>query len=289
MHNFQDRLAIVTGAGAGMGRELAVQLTRAGAHLALCDVHPDALEETASLCDPDRRVSTHLADVSDEAALERFRDEAMAHHRMNHAHLLFNNAGIGGGGSFVTSSREAWERTFDICWRGVYLGCRVFLPLLIAADEGHVINTSSINGFWGSLGPRVPHTSYAAAKFAVKGFTEALISDLRLNAPHVGVSVVMPGHIGTEIARNSVLLHGAEVNASVSERANQFRNLAPTSAAEAATIILDGVRAGRWRILVGEDAHTLDELVRADPELAYESEFITRMHEAGVFRGVVAE
>ena len=289
MQNFRDRLAIVTGAGAGMGRELAVQLSGAGAHLALCDVHPEALEETASLCAPDRRVSTHLADVSDEVALLRFRDEAMAHHRLDHAHLLFNNAGIGGGGSFVTSPREAWERTFDICWRGVYLGCRVFLPLLMAADEGHVVNTSSINGFWGSLGPRTPHTSYVAAKFAVKGFTEALISDLRLNAPHVGVSVVMPGHIGTEIARNSVLLHGAEVDAGVSERANKFRNLAPTTAAEAATIILDGVRAGRWRILVGEDAHTLDELVRADPELVYEPEFITRMHEAGVFRGVVAE
>ena len=286
---FQDRLAIITGAGAGMGRELAIQLSEAGAHLALCDVHADTLEETKALCAPGRRVSTHLADVSDEASLERFRDEAMAAHETDHAHLLFNNAGIGGGGSFVAGSREAWERTFDICWGGVYLGCRVFLPLLIAAEEGHVVNTASINGFWGSLGPQTPHTSYVAAKFAVKGFTEALISDLRLNAPHVGVSVVMPGHIGTEIARNSVLLHGAEVDARVSERANQFRNTAPTTAAQAATIILDGVRAGRWRILVGDDAHTLDELVRADPEMAYEPEFIRRMHDVGVFRGVVGE
>lgn len=289
MQNFEDRLAIVTGAGAGMGRELAVQLSAAGAHLALCDVHLDALAETKALCAQGRRVSTHIADVSDEHQLERFRDEALAAHETDHAHLLFNNAGIGGGGSFVTSPRDAWERTFDICWKGVYLGCRVFLPLLIAADEAHVVNTSSINGFWGSLGPNTPHTSYVAAKFAVKGFTEALISDLRLNAPHVGVSVVMPGHIGTEIARNSVLLHGAEVDARVSERANQFRNMAPTTAAEAATIILDGVRENRWRILVGEDAHTLDELVRADPEMAYEPEFIRRMHDAGVFRGVVAE
>lgn len=289
MQNFEDRLAIVTGAGAGMGRELAVQLSAAGAHLALCDVHADALAETEALCAQGRRVSTHVADVSDESQLEQFRDATLAAHATDHAHLLFNNAGIGGGGSFVTSPRDAWERTFDICWRGVYLGCRVFLPLLIAADEGHVVNTSSINGFWGSLGPNTPHTSYVAAKFAVKGFTEALISDLRLNAPHVGVSVVMPGHIGTEIARNSVLLHGAEVDARVSERANQFRNMAPTTAAEAAIIILDGVRENRWRILVGEDAHTLDELVRADPELAYEPEFIRRMHDAGVFRGVVAE
>ena len=289
MQNFEDRLAIVTGAGAGMGRDLAVQLSAAGAHLALCDVHADALAETVGLCAKGRRVSTHIADVSDEGQLEAFRDEMLAAHETDHAHLLFNNAGIGGGGSFVTTPRASWERTFDICWKGVYLGCRVFLPLLIAAEEGHVVNTSSINGFWGSLGPNTPHTSYVAAKFAVKGFTEALISDLRLNAPHVGVSVVMPGHIGTEIARNSVLLHGAEVDAQVSERANQFRNMAPTTAAQAATIILDGVRENRWRILVGEDAHTLDELVRADPELAYEPEFLRRMHEAGVFRGVVAE
>ncbi|MDA3040005.1 MAG: SDR family NAD(P)-dependent oxidoreductase [Actinomycetota bacterium] len=289
MKNFEDRLAIITGAGAGMGRELAVQLSAAGANLALCDVHADALAETVALCDERPRVSTHIADVSDEGQLETVRDEMLAAHETDHAHLLFNNAGIAGGGSFVAGGRESWERTFDVCWKGVYLGCRVFLPLLIAADEGHVVNTSSINGFWGSLGPHVPHTSYVAAKFAVKGFTEALITDLRIHAPHVAVSLVMPGHIGTEIARNSVLLHGSEVDARVSERANEFRNSAPTTAAEAADIILDGVRRNRWRILVGEDAHPLDELVRADPEMAYEPVFVRRMHDAGVFRNVVAE
>ena len=118
-------------------------------------------------------------------------------------HLLFNNAGIGGGGSLFTNTREQWERTFNICWGGVYLGVRTFLPLLVKADEAHIVNTSSVNGFWASIGMGVPHTAYSAAKFAVKGFSEALINDLRLNAPHVKCSVVMPGHIGTSIVSNT--------------------------------------------------------------------------------------
>ena len=135
--------------------------------------------------------------------MQRFRDEVLAQHVTDHVNLVFNNAGIGGGASFILASREEWDRTFEICWGGVYNGCRAFVPLLIAADEGHLVNTSSVNGFWASLGPGMPHTAYSAAKFAVKGFTEALLEDFRLNAPHVGVSVVMPGHIGTEIVNNS--------------------------------------------------------------------------------------
>src|SRR5207342_2297469 len=102
-----------------------------------------------------------------------------------------------------TNTREQWERTFNICWGGVYLGVRVFLPMLMKAAEGHIVNTSSVNGFWASVGMGVSHTAYSAAKFAVKGFTEALMNDLRLNAPHLKCSVVMPGHIGTSIVSNS--------------------------------------------------------------------------------------
>src|SRR5581483_10191026 len=116
---------------------------------------------------------------------------------------LFNNAGIGGGGSLFTDTREDWERTFGVDWWGVYYCTRAFLSHLVAADEARLVNTSSVNGFWASLGPGVPHTAYSTAKFAVKGFSEALIEDLRVNAPHVKVSVVMPGHIGTDIVVNS--------------------------------------------------------------------------------------
>ena len=201
-------------------------------------------------------------------------------------------------------AREQWERTFNICWGGVYLGVRTFLPLLLKADEGHIVNTSSVNGFWASVGPGVSHTAYSAAKFAVKGFTESLMNDLRLNAPHIKCSVVMPGHIGTSIVSNSRKIQTGSESERLSDnevrstrqrlkgigidtaemsdediqnvaldRARSFREEAPTTAATAAKIILDGVKAEHWRILVGDDAHQLDERVRQTPESAYTPEF----------------
>src|SRR5256714_8050703 len=166
------------------------------------------MAETKRLCESEKlpqglRITTHVADVSIEQQLLRFRDEIIEQQATDKIHLLFNNAGIGGGGSLFTNTREQWERTFNICWGGVYFGVRTFLPLMMKADEGHIVNTSSVNGFWASVGPHVSHTAYASAKFAVKGFTEALINDLRLNAPHIKCSVVMPGHVGTSIVSNS--------------------------------------------------------------------------------------
>ena len=138
----------------------------------------------------------------------RFRDELLEAHGSDHVDLVFSNAGIGGGGSFVTGSRQEWERTFAVDWWGVYYCARAFLPLLIASGEGVLVNTSSVNGFWASLGPGVPNTAYSTAKFAVRGFSEALIEDLRVNAPHVRVAVVMPGHVGTDILVNTRRAHG---------------------------------------------------------------------------------
>ena len=284
MHDFTGRIAVITGAGDGMGRSLAIALATEGCHLALCDIFDDTLDETVRLCrevaPADLRISSHHCDVGIEADIVAFRDAALAAHATDHVHLLFNNAGVGGAGSFVADDRDAWERTYDICWGGVYWGCRAFLPALMAADEAHIVNTSSVNGFWASLGPDRPHTAYSAAKFAVKGFTEALITDLRVHAPHVKCSVVMPGHIGTGIAGNSAKAHGAEITPEVAEGAAMFRNLAPTTSDEACTVILDGVRAGQWRILIGEDAHTLDLAVRNAPEEAYEPIFRERLGQA---------
>jgi NAD(P)-dependent dehydrogenase (short-subunit alcohol dehydrogenase family) len=203
------------------------------------------------------------------------RDEVTAAHDATSINLLFNIAGVGGGGGFIKGERAGWDRTFAICWGGVYNGCRAFVPLLVASDEGYLVNMSSVNGFLASIGPGRPHTAYSAAKFAVKGFTEALIEDFRVNAPHVRVAVVMPGHVGTDLLSNSrVVLRESEgrrrrrFGRRVNEGAS-FRETAPTSASEAATAILDGLRDGRWRILVGDDARLLDENVRADPENAY--------------------
>jgi NAD(P)-dependent dehydrogenase (short-subunit alcohol dehydrogenase family) len=307
MKDFAGKIAVVTGGGTGMGRELVRQLVAEGCNVAMCDVSADAMAETKRLCEVEKlpqglRVTTHIADVSIEDQLKRFRDEITEHQSTDKIHLLFNNAGIGGGGSLFTTTREAWERTFNICWGGVYLGVRTFLPMLVRADQGHIVNTSSVNGFWASVGMGVSHTAYSAAKFAVKGFTEALINDLRLNAPHIKCSVVMPGHIGTSIVSNSRMVQNGtnrlneneiaqtrvrltaagidastmsndDVQALAAERARSFLEDAPTTAAQAAKIILDGVKAERWRILVGDDAHRLDELVRQAPERAYDAEF----------------
>lgn len=309
MKDFAGKFAVVTGGGTGMGRELARQLIAEGCSVAMCDVSDRAMQETIALCQADgipqgARITAHIADVSDEQALIRFRDEAAKLHDTEKLHLLFNNAGIGGGGSIVNDDRGEWERTFNVCWGGVYYGVRTFLPMMLNADEAHIVNTSSVNGFWASLGPSVSHTAYAAAKFAVKGFTEALVTDLRLNAPHIKCSVVMPGHIGTMIAGNSRrVIRGvddstlgadeiarararmakagmdvsqvpdAAIQAMADEQARRFLENAPTTAAEASKIILDGVKAERWRILVGDDAYKMDALVRADPEQAYEPAF----------------
>jgi len=180
------------------------------------------------------------------------------------------------------------------------------VPLLIASGDGVLVNTSSVNGFWASPGPGMPNTAYSTAKFAVRGFSEALIEDFRVHAPQVRVAVVMPGHLGTDIVANSFRARGLPAPEHMSDaqleelvpgdtqaklvsagllaegasadelrqmlvRANaDFRDKAPVSASEAATVILDGVRSGAWRILVGEDARRIDAAVRAKPDAAYD-------------------
>ena len=309
MKDFAGKFAVITGGGTGMGRELARQLVAEGCNVAMCDVSVEAMAETKRLCESEKlpqglRVTTHVADVSIEDHLKRFRDELAEQQKTDKIHLLFNNAGIGGGGSLFTNTRDQWERTFNICWGGVYLGVRTFLPMLMKADEAHIVNTSSVNGFWASVGMLRSHTAYSAAKCAVKGFTEALINDLKLNAPHIKCSVVMPGHIGTAIMTNSRKIQSGsdsdrlsesevalmrerlgmagidtakmsdeQLQAFAAEQAKSFLEDAPTSAAQAAKIILDGVKAERWRILVGDDAHRLDERVRQKPENAYDLDF----------------
>ena len=310
MDSFTGKLAVVTGGGSGMGRELSRQLAAQGCSVAACDLNPDTMAETVALAQAEApsgvRVTGHTCDVADEAQVLRFRDELLAEHATDHVDLVFSNAGAGGGESFVGSRREVWERIVAIDWWGVYYCARAFLPLLIASGDGVLVNTSSVNGFWAALGPGMPQTAYSTAKFAVRGFTEALIEDLRSNAPGVRVALVLPGHVGTNIVRNSLIARGLPAPEHLSDaqaeevfspgvrdaltragvlpkeptgedlrqflvRANaDFRDKAPVSAAQAATIILDGVRAGTWRILIGEDAKMIDERVRAKPDAAYD-------------------
>ena len=314
MDSFAGRIAVVTGGGSGMGRELVRLLAAEGCHVAMCDLSQDNMDDTILMCGDTpagTRITAFVADVSDETQVSAFAEAVARDHAADHINLLFNNAGIGGGGSFVVDDRAEWEKTFAVCWGGVYNCARAFMPMLLASTEGHVVNTSSLNGFWASLGPTIPHTAYSAAKFAVKGFTEALISDFRVNAPHLKASVVMPGHIGTAIAINSARVFGRDpkelteqqlielrarmaaggvdvsgasdedLRQAMQQRAEAFRDNAPTTAVQAATIILDAVRAGEWRILVGDDAILLDRMVRADPTAAYEPDFMARVIDQG--------
>ena len=152
---------------------------------------------------PGVTVTGHACDVSDEAQVLRFRDELLEQHASDHVDLVFSNAGVAGGSSFIKDSREEWERTFAINWWGVYFCARTFLPLLIASGDGVLVNISSVAGFWATAGTGMPLTAYCTSEFAIKGFSEALIPDLRANAPQVRVAVVMPGDVNTDMAANS--------------------------------------------------------------------------------------
>ena len=314
MKDFSGRIAVVTGGGTGMGRALVRQLVAEGCHVATCDIIEENLAATLELARAEAgqgaRVTGALCDVAVEDQVIAFRDHVRDAFDTEYINLLFNNAGIGGGGSFVEDSRDEWERTFNICWYGVYYTARAFRDMLLASadspsGEGHMVNTSSVNGFRASLGGNIPHTAYSAAKFAVKGFSEALINDFRFNAPHLKVSVVMPGHVGSEIGINTGRILGhrqpkdwtaADVararkqrtmmgvqddlddlddeafKAEMQARRQRFRD-APVTPAQAAEIILQGVKDENWRILVGRDAVALDEAVREAPLDAYDLDF----------------
>jgi NAD(P)-dependent dehydrogenase (short-subunit alcohol dehydrogenase family) len=309
MDSFTGKLAVVTGGGSGIGRELVRQLAATGCSVAACDLNPDAVAVTAATAwaaaPPGVAVTGHTCDVSDEAQVLRFRDELLEQHASDHVDLVFSNAGVAGGGSFVKDSREEWERTFAINWWGVYFCARTFLPLLIASGSGVLVNMSSVAGFWATAGDGVPLTAYSTSEFAIKGFSEALIPDLRANAPQVRVVVVMPGQVNTDMAVNSrralglpdvEQLNDAELMEQIPEvmravligmgllaedfSADDLRQAIPRlrdelrdkgfTAAQAAAIILDGVRSGAWRILVGDEAKMLDEQVRANPEAPFD-------------------
>jgi NAD(P)-dependent dehydrogenase (short-subunit alcohol dehydrogenase family) len=319
--NFSGMTAVVTGGGTGMGRELVRQLAAEGCDVAFCDISQENMDETLQLAraamPEGTRVTTFVADVANEDVMNAFAAHVASEFSTDSISLLFNNAGIGGGGSFVAGDRGEWDRVFGVCWGGVLNGTSAFMDMLKAAHRGHITNTSSVNGLWACLGPQGAHTSYSAAKFAVRGFTEALMVDFRVNAPHLSASVVMPGHIGTAIARNSMLEFGRDpkdlsdqdvqelrqtieqrgtdtsgasdedIRNLMAMRVDMFENNAPTSAASAATVILDGVRNGQWRILIGDDAEVLDAMVRDRPEQAYTEEFMADLMADGHFGGLI--
>jgi NAD(P)-dependent dehydrogenase (short-subunit alcohol dehydrogenase family) len=255
---FSEGVAIITGAGSGMGRCLAQQLAAQGTSLALADVNEAGLRETVALLNTPRgKVSTHLVNVAEEEGVRSFADDVLARH--GRATVLFNNAGVALLGNFEELSLKDFHWLMDINFWGVVHGVTYFLPLLKKEKRAHIVNTSSLLGFFGASG----QSAYCASKFAVRGFTESLHHELASTT--VGVTCVHPGFIRTAIAKHAK--PGEHTAATVrQESLARFDRVARTDPETAAAKILRGVERGKARILIGADAYFVDIWQRLKPE-----------------------
>ena len=255
MKGFAGKVAVVTGAGSGIGQALAIELGRSGAKLAISDVDTEGLAVTEErLTAVGAAVKSDRLDVTEREAFQVYADAVNEH--FGTVNQIYNNAGIAFTGDIEDCQFKDIERVMDVDFWGVVNGTKVFLPHLIATGDGHVVNISSIFGLLAVPG----QGAYNAAKFAVRGFTEALRQEMIVAGHPVKVTTVHPGGIKTGIARNMETAEGLDKDG----LANLFdKRLASTSAPKAARVILEGVRKNKARVLVGNDAKALDLLVRA--------------------------
>src|SRR6476620_6096985 len=246
MQGFAGKVAVVTGAGSGIGKALAVELARSGASLAISDVNTEGLADTEErLKAIGAAVKADRLDVTERGAFELYADAVKEH--FGKVNQIYNNAGIAFAGDI--------EKVMDVDFWGVVNGTKVFLPHLIESGDGHVINVSSVFGLFAVPG----QAAYNAAKFAVRGFTEALRQEMLVAGHPVKVTTVHPGGITTNMVRNMTTV----VDVDHAKLTKTFdKKLTYTSPEKAAKIILDGVRKNRARVLVGPDAKTLDLIVR---------------------------
>ncbi len=255
MRTFDGKVAVVTGAGSGIGRGLALDLAARGAVLALADKDEVGLLETAARCTARhaREVHTEKLDVSDRAAVAEYARAVAAD--LGRVNAVFNNAGVALHGDFEETPYEEFERVMDVNFWGVVHGSKEFLPHLIASGDGHLVNISSLFGLMGMPG----QTAYNASKFGVRGFTEALRMEMLVAEHPVQVTTVHPGGIKTAIARNArtTASHDPQTVARMFDT-----RLARTTAEEAARTIVEGVLRNKPRIVVGGDAKLLDGYVR---------------------------
>ena len=275
MKSFKDKVAVITGAGSGMGRYLAVLLAKDGADVSVCDVNEETLNETVEMLRKyNVSVSSHLLDVSDKDAIEALPGKVIEQH--GKVDMVFNNAGVTTGTHFKDMDENNWDWVMGINFDGVINSTRAFIPHMVDSPEAAIVNTSSIFGMVAVPG----QTVYHATKFAVRGFTESLAMEMKETNPNLQIHCVHPGHIGTNIAAdarfdeenfnqdetqasNSIFTRNAPK--SKKEMGDMFREggMHPSKAAE---IILNGVKKNKTRIFIGLDAKLLDLSQRIFPK-----------------------
>jgi NADP-dependent 3-hydroxy acid dehydrogenase YdfG len=254
MSTFAGKVAVITGAGSGIGRALALDLAERGAKLALSDVDTvglaDTVRQTKAL---GAQVKSDRLDVAEREAVLAYADDVVAH--FGTVHQIYNNAGIAYNGTVEKSEFKDIEKIIDVDFWGVVNGTKAFLPHLIASGDGHVVNISSLFGLIAVPG----QSAYNAAKFAVRGFTESLRQEMLIAKHPVGVTCVHPGGIKTAVARNATVADGEDAQTF----AEFFdKRLALHTPEMAARTILDGVRKGNARVVIGWEAKALDVLAR---------------------------
>ncbi len=254
MSTFEGKVAVITGAGSGIGRALAIDLAKRGAKLALSDIDVEGLAETARQAQAlGAQVKSDRLNVAEREAVLAYADAVVAH--FGTVNQVYNNAGIAYNGNVEKSEFKDIERIMDVDFWGVVNGTKAFLPYLIASGDGHVVNISSLFGLMAAPG----QSAYNAAKFAVRGFTEALRQEMLIADHPVKVTCVHPGGIKTAVARSAGVAEGEDAQ-TFSDFFDKW--LAIHSPEMAAATIIDGVGKGRPRVVVGWEAKTLDVLVR---------------------------
>ena len=275
MKDFKNKVAVITGSGSGMGRELAIELANAGANIALVEINEETLNETAELLKKyNVGVSKHIVDVGNKQAVFDLPEKVIEEH--GSVDMVFNNAGVALSSTVENSTDEDWEWGLGILLHGVINGTRAFLPFLKDRPEAAIINTSSIFGLLS-----VPNQSiYHVGKYGVRGFTESLALEMKMEKSNVEVYSVHPGHIGTNIANigakngkfdfdedaeDGPNLFGAQAK-TVEEAGQLFKDKAPINANTAAKIILKNIKKKNKRSLVGSDAYADDLIQRIFPK-----------------------
>jgi NAD(P)-dependent dehydrogenase (short-subunit alcohol dehydrogenase family) len=265
MKHFTGKVAAITGGGSGIGRALAIELASRGCHVALSDIDEEGLAETVVLVEQAARtapvkVSSAHVDVADRDAVESWAADVVA--EFGHVNLIFNNAGVALSANVTAMGYDSFRWLMDINFWGVVNGTLAFLPHLKASGDGHVVNISSVFGLLG-----IPSQSaYNAAKFAVRGFTDALRTELDIERCGVSATTIHPGGIRTNIARNARFEFAEHEEAVDAEQAAvDFEKLTRTTPEKAAKLIIGAVEKNKRRALIGPDAHLFDAAARLSP------------------------